>query len=70
MTILTKSSWWLLVDSTGGYGARGTVRYHHGGADGLQDDGEAGAARCDEAVQASRHRADSLLVVPAERQRT
>ena len=36
--------WWLLVDSTGGYGAGGTVRYHYGCADGLQDDGEAGAA--------------------------
>ena len=46
------------------YGIGGTVLYHRGGKDGLQDDGEERTVGRDENVQAHGGEHHTLLVVP------
>ena len=47
------------------HGTGGTLRNHHGGRHGVQDDGEERASRCDEAVPSfgGGHR-DDMVVSP------
>lgn len=60
-------NWWLLVDSPDVDGLGRTLCHHRLCAHGVQDDGQARAVGCDEALQAFGGEHRPLLVVPTIR---